>query len=205
MRRSSLLLAALLFCAVACKQPKAVFEVNMASGFDSFHAPWSGLDDDTRFRCFSDEESFNFVYFVNDTTITLKEPFTGEDDVNPEDRIEIFFSPSLSMEKYYCAEIDPLGRIMDYSSNNKREFDFSWNFKTLRTVGQLTDTGYIVEGRIEKSELVELGVDLNGFWMGVFRDDFADFHEPIWYSVVPTDDEFPNFHQSAVLFYAKIK
>lgn len=36
------------------------------------------------------------------------------------------------MKTYYCAEIDPKGKVMDYEAHNYRKFDFNWNFKDLK-------------------------------------------------------------------------
>lgn len=194
--------------ASCCNTPENenCFEIVNAAEIDGFHAPWSGLDDETQFRCFSDQDYFYFLYTVVDSTITLCEPFTVETDVNPEDRIEIFFCADSAMtDTYYCAEIDPLGRVMDYSCRYYREIDYEWNFRTLETVGKLTPNGYFVGGKVAKKEIMDLGMNPQALWLGVFRDDFGSFEEPIWYSVIPTDDVNPDFHKPDILFKARMK
>jgi len=211
MKRNNILavLGSLLIAAASCcnaPETENCFEIGPTAEFNGFHAPWSGLDDETQFRCFSDNDYLYFLYTMVDSTITLCEPFVVETDVNPEDRIEIFFCADAAMtDTYYCAEIDPLGRVMDYSCKYYREIDYDWNFQTLETLGKLTDNGYIVAGKVAKSELIGLGMNLDAFWMGVFRDDFGSFEEPIWYSVIPTDDQNPDFHKPDILFKARIK
>ncbi len=182
------------------------FVVSPSASVDGLHAPWDGLEDDTLFRCFSDSDSFYFLYEVTDPTPTYAESFTGEATVENEDRVEIFFSPGQSMDDYYCAEIDPLGRVLDYSGHYYRNIDYSWNFRTMRLVGQLTENGYIVAGKVSKAELRELGCDLEGgFWMGVFRADYRQDLSVNWYSAVSTDDISPDFHKPDVLFFTKIR
>lgn len=182
------------------------FVVSPSAAIDGLHAPWDCLDDRTLFRCFSDGESFYFSYEVTDTTPTYAENFTGEATVENEDRAEIFFSPKRSMDDYYCAEIDPLGRVLDYSGHYYRDIDYGWGFRTMRLVGQLTENGYIVAGKVSKDELRKLGCDLeNGFWMGVFRADYHTDMTVNWYSAVSTDDISPDFHKPEVLFFTKIR
>ena len=141
----------LLFAAGACNNPESAFEIGGASRIDALHAPWDGLEDVTRFRCFADEERFYFYYEVADSTMTLVDPYEGERTVDWEDRVEIFFSRDSVMTAYFCAEIDPLGRRMDYSSSYKCPLDYEWDFSTMRQAGQLTDQGYVVAGSVSIS------------------------------------------------------
>ena len=212
---------------------------DVGRGYSSFslHAPWDGRDNDTRFDCHSTAERFFFRFEVSDSTLTLTEPFTGERDVDPEDRVEIFFAADASLSQpYYCAEMDPLGRVMDYKAQTYRQFDFDWNFRTLEVRGQVTPWGYRVAGSVSRAELASLGLDLEGgFWMGVFQGEAGDAGavavaggggdgaaaaaadggiagaaaacaagtaggEIRWYSLVPTDDATPDFHQPKVFF-----
>ena len=46
-----------------------------------------------------------------------------------EDRVELFFSNLTTLSEYYCIEIDPLGRILDYSAKHNRKFDENWDVK----------------------------------------------------------------------------
>lgn len=176
------------------------------SGFDGFHAPWDGLDDDTAFRCRSDRKNFYFEFIVNDSTITLKDEVKCEADVEPEDRIEIFFCPTKQMKRYYVAEVDALGRVLDYSCDFYRKMDYGWNFRTLECKGELTDTGYILRGKVSKAELRELGCDLEGgFYTALTRDDFRPDGSVNWYSVKPTADLSPDFQKPEIVFPAKMK
>lgn len=181
------------------------FAVERTAGIDGLHAPWDGLNDDTRFRCFADDGRFYFFYDVVDSTITISRDYKGERDVDFEDRVEIFFSAHNDMRRYYCAEIDPLARVMDYSAEFKARLDYSWNFKTLRAFGGLTETGYSVAGYVSLDELKQFGIDFNDFYMGIFRADFHSDGSVNWFSHVETDDESPYFHKPDMLFNAKIK
>ena len=198
--------AAAFSCADNAGGVDGTFTASPVTPIDGLHAPWDGLEDDTVFRCFSDEGSFMFFFEVTDSTLTCSEDFHGEATVELEDRVEIFFSPKPSMENYWCAEIDPLGRVLDYSGHYYRDIDYGWNFRSLRLIGQLTKNGYIVAGKVSKAELRELGCDLEGgFWMGVFRADYRSDLSVNWYSAVSTDDISPDFHKPDMLFFTKIR
>ncbi len=192
--------------AVACTAKPS--PVDVGQGFESpaLHAPWSGLDNDTRFCCHSTAERFFFQFEVSDSTLTRTDPFTNERDVDPEDRVEVFFAADGKLKKpYYCAEIDAEGRIMDYKAEYYRQFDFDWDFATMETRAMLTPWGYRVAGSVSRSELESLGMDLEkGFWMGVFQGEASPDRDMLWYSLVPTDDASPDFHQPKVFFPCKM-
>lgn len=169
------------------------------------HAPWDGLDDDTVFECAADDSLFLFSFRVNDSTLTLASSWKDEYDVMDEDRVEIFFTPDTLMTSYCGAEMDPEGHVLDYKAKYYRQFDYTWNFSTLKFSGKVYDTGYGVSGSIGLKELEQLGMDLcGGFLMGVFRADFHRDGSVNWYSAVSTDDETPDFHKPDMLFRAKI-
>ncbi len=170
-----------------------------------FNAPWDGLTDDTEFRLSADGSRISFRYSVIDSTLTIADDFTHERTVDNEDRVEIYFCPDKEMSLYYCLEIDPCGRVMDYSGRYYRQMDYEWGFKTLQTSAELTKDGYIVYGSIERQELEKLGIDLTGgFHMGLFRADFHPDMSVNWYSFVSTDAEEADFHKPDVLFPVRI-
>ena len=182
-----------------------VFSIGPAAEINTLHAPWDGLEDNTAFRCFSDSEWFYFTYEVEDATITLKADYQGEKDVEPEDRVEIFFSPREEMDIYWCAEMDPAGRVLDYEAKYYRVMDYGWNFSTLELASNIKENGYTLWGKISKDELRSLGVDLSNFRMGVFRADFRPDGSVNWYSAVPTEDKSPDFHKPDLLFSASMR
>lgn len=182
-----------------------ITEIGLGFEKHSFHAPWDGLSNSNRFCCHSTAERFFFSFEVVDSTLTLTEPFLSEASVEPEDRIEIFFCQTANMQEYYCAEIDPMGRILDYKANFYRKLDYSWNFSSLEVCAHLTPWGYRIGGSISRSELEKLGLDLNeSFWMGVFQDDFRPDGSVHWYSLIPTKDTTPDFHKPDVLFKCRM-
>ena len=171
---------------------------------EGFHAPWNGLEDSTVFRCFATDSLFFFRFDVKENSLTLKEGFSQESDVEPEDRVEVFFAPAGELGTYVGAEIDPMGRVLDYQCTYYRKFDYSWNFSTLACSHEIRVGGYSVAGSVAKAELIGHGVDIdNGFLMGVFRADFRPDGTVNWYSMKLTDDKHADFHQPNVFFPAR--
>lgn len=193
---------ALLYIASCCAPRTDIPDIGAGFGCETLHAPWHGLDASTRFTCHSTADRFFFSFDAVDSTLTLTEPFTNERDVDPEDRVEFFFSPAADLsEPYYCAEIDPHGRVMDYKAQFYRDFDFGWGYRTLEARGEITPWGYRVAGSVSREELASLGIDLDGvFWFGVFQGDYAADGSVRWFSYVPQDVASPDFHQSGVFF-----
>ena len=202
-----------LFLCASCQESAKICQESECSipdigqGFqtDSLFAPWDGLATPTRFCCHSTEERFYFNFEVEDSTLTVSEPCLTEDDILPEDRVELFFSQDSLMNQYYCAEMDAAARKLDNSGKFFRQLDFDWKFSTMELDTMWTSFGYRVGGSIALSELRELGMDLeNGFWLGVFQADFRKDGTVNWYSLVKTDDEKPDFHKPNVLFKCKM-
>lgn len=209
MRTNSFFFICTLLLTAACSFTgdfSGIFTIDGVRKIHGLHAPWDVLNDSTVFHCFTDEDDFYFLYEVQDTTIVLSDNFTGESDVEKEDRVEIFFSAEKDMDIYYCAEIDPLGRLLDYSSSYYRNMDYGWDFKTMKLWSSLTSSGYVVGGSVSKRELENLGIDVSrSFYMGIFRADFKPDTPENWYSYIETDDNFPDFHKPDVLFKARMK
>ena len=74
----------------ACGQNNSdIFTINDGR-IDGLHAPWDGLDDDTKFRCSTDDSLFKFSFEVNDSTLTLEPEYKDKMSVIYEDRVDIF-------------------------------------------------------------------------------------------------------------------
>lgn len=179
----------------------------IGTGFEThgLYAPWSGLTNDTRFTCHCSADRFFFNFEVTDSTLTLTEPFTKETDVEPEDRVEVFFSPDDKLTEYYCAEIDPMGRALDYRAHYYRDFDKTWNFATLEINSAITDWGYRVMGSITLDELHSLGIDTKkGFYMAVLQGEFTPAGKQLWYSLKYGDTAKADFHKPDVFFKCRM-
>lgn len=170
-----------------------------------FSFPWeSRLAPPTEFRAVCDDRNLYFVFRVHDDDVVVEDAFTGEDVVVREDRVELFFTLDPELKTYYCAEIDPRGRVSDYAATFYRRFDRGWRFPGLRTVGAATRDGYIVEGSIPHSTFEVLGLPVltsasgRKLITGVFRAEFSHGAgaDPVqaWISWVHPRTAKPDFH-----------
>lgn len=204
MKKTLHIALALIILAAGCQQTQVTQPItDIGQGYlaRGLHAPWDGKDTPTRFCCHSTADKFFFSFEVTDSTLALKDNWSTEKDVEPEDRVEIFFAQRRSLKRpYFCAEIDPAGRVLDYKARYYRHFDYSWNFQTLKTEGDITPWGYRVQGTIDREELTALGIDLDKtFWIGAYQADFNENGDVVWYSLVPDDVEQADFHTPGVM------
>ncbi|WP_154856757.1 sugar-binding protein [Cyclobacterium xiamenense] len=159
-------------------------------------SPWpeEKNNDQTTFRAFVSPTHFNFSFEVRDNSLTTV-AFQNEASVEKEDRVELFFSSDTTLARYYCIEIDPNGNVLDYSAAYYREFDPTWDFTSKELAARITDTGYLVEGKISLDELSELGISFP-FYLGIFRADFkpAPDETVTWFSWKKPNSPTPDFH-----------
>ena len=179
-----------------------------------FTFPWKDASPPpTEFRAIVNDFSLYFSYRVHDDDIVLVEPYEKKADSIGEDRVEVVISGDRELSNYFAAEIDPLGRVLDFQASYHRQFDFSWQCPGLKTAGRITDDGYEVEGSIPLATLQSLGVPslLSGreIAIGLFRAEFS--HGPDgqtienWISWVDPDIPEPDFHVPGAFGTAKIK
>ncbi|MDN5202164.1 DUF4838 domain-containing protein [Fulvivirgaceae bacterium BMA10] len=161
-------------------------------------AVWrDSISDSTVFDSKLTEEDFLFYFSTMDSTLTTV-PFDKELSVAEGDRVELFFSANKDMSNYYCLEISPTGDILDYQAKHYRQFDEKWNFETIEVATSFLENRYIVEGRIALNELNKLGLG-NEFNLGIFRADFKNEEEVVWYSWAIPDSKEPDFHIPSAL------
>jgi hypothetical protein len=111
----------------------------------------------TEFRALCDDANLYFSFRIHDDDVFVLDKFCDKMDAVFEDRAELYFSPDDQMKDYYCAEVDPRGRALDYRGAYYRHIDATWSWKGLETAGSLLPQGYQVEGRIPLDSFVALG------------------------------------------------
>lgn len=163
-----------------------------------------GRQDRTVFSMGKDDSDYVFSFSVSDETPCSLLHTNSKRDLEREDRVELYLSPTADLSApYYCAEIDPLGRVLDYRATYYRDFDYSWGFATLRTIHVQTATGYQIDCRISRTELDSLGITNANFHIGIFRADLDEAGKLVaWGSMTPMNDP-PDFHQPCM--FSKIK
>lgn len=151
------------------------------------------------------DDAIHFAFTVEDRDIVVTEKWDGENTLDGEDRVEIFFAKDEQLKEYWCIEIDSQGRVHDYQASHYRNFDNTWNCPGLKTKAQPTKTGYNVTATIPLATLTQLlgqpvqpGTQLR---LGLFRAEFYGTTPDTcgnandnWISWVRPKAEKPDFH-----------
>lgn len=174
----------------------------MANILTDFSSPWTALRGTTTvFKALWDDENLYFMFKVGDTHIHIDKKTNDNESINVSDRVELFFRQDDSLTPYYCLEIDPLPRIMDFKAFPNRVFDFNWNWpENHLTVKSHSDAnGFTVEGKISKLSLDKLNlIHNNTIEAGIFRAKYVkadeSSYEPIWITWVDPNTKSPDFH-----------
>lgn len=172
-----------------------------------FHYPWLDIAAPrTVFKAFHDSNNFYFRFVVKDKDIVVDKTWKNKSTVDNEDRVELFFAPApidktwkSGLPTYYAIEIDPMGRVHDYSTVYYRHLDSSWAMKGLKTAATIQEDGYVVEGSIPLQTLrdLELIDSHNIMRTGVYRAEFSRIGKDIdmrWISWVDPKTENPDYH-----------
>jgi Carbohydrate family 9 binding domain-like len=141
------------------------------------------------------------LFTVMDTNINAFVDKGDKREVINSDRVELFMRKSEKMIPYYCLELDPLGRVLDYKAEYYRRFDMNWSWPIdqLKVKASRSQSGYSVEVAIGKKSLMELGLLSNQqIEAGIFRGKCMEIREGEanlkWISWVTPDSKNPDFH-----------
>ena len=168
-----------------------------------FKLPWhEEIAQPTSFRAMWTDSALYLLYQVIDRDIVAPGPPNDERGVLPSDRVEIFFKVNGSMDPYYCLELDPRSRVLDYQSQYYRNADFEWSWPDggLTVMANTNSEGYTVEAKITLASLRALKIinEDNSLDAGLFRGDYmlTQNNKSIvkWISWVDPGSEKPDFH-----------
>jgi len=182
-----------------------------ANMITDFVSPWDNKKPTKiEFRALWDNEKIFFQFKVSDTSIHIDKTDHSFDSIGNSDRVELFFRKDDRLNPYYCLEIDPSSRIMDFRAFPNKNFEFDWDFskKDLHVKSSISDIGFIVEGSINIQYLKKLDlINEDKIEVGIFRAKYNKKNDmeykPIWISWVKPKSKTPNFHipSSFGLFY----
>ena len=176
-----------------------------ANVIKDFCSPWDSENiKKIEFKSLWDQDNLFFCFKVYDSEIYIHPSEDSNDSINNSDRVELFFRLNDLMNPYYCLEIDPTSRIMDFLAKPGKNFDFNWNWpldhiEVKSTIGK---KHFIVEGVISIQSLTELGLlKQNKIEIGVYRAKYNKQKDgdyiPTWITWVNPKTETPSFHTAS--------
>ncbi len=169
---------------------------------NDFQYPWiSDKKPVMSFKGCWDDEHFFFRFDVVDENILVFHDTDKKDEVEMSDRAEIFFRINDKLSPYYCLEMDPDGRILDYEAHYYRNINklWSWPKGQLKIITERNSASYVVQGQISITSLKDLNIWKNGVVQaGLFRGDCISLNGRKavleWVSWVHPETKDPDFH-----------
>ncbi|GAA4296001.1 sugar-binding protein [Aestuariibaculum suncheonense] len=175
---------------------------NKAELLTDFNSPWDNKKINTiEFRALHNSD-YLYVYFkVFDSNIYIDSERNEVENMANSDRVELFFKIDNKLSPYYCLEIDPTPRILDFKANFYRNFDYHWNWPKdeILVKSSVENEGFIVEIALSKASLLNLGLlNNNIIQTGIYRAKYNHTNKgvmkPTWISWVDPNTEEPDFH-----------
>lgn len=176
-------------------------EWDAIKALEDFSYPWlNEISPVTLFKAYYDDKYlfFHFTAFCESPKVYVNT--NNKLEVRYSERVELFFRSNEQMTPYYCLEMDPSGRVLDYKADFYRNFNRDWTWPDvlhIKTV--IEDKKYTLKGKIALSTLTELGLlASNEIQIGIYRGHCLSLDkkdESIkWISWVDPNTLKPDFH-----------
>ncbi|MGC3943536.1 MAG: sugar-binding protein [Chryseolinea sp.] len=175
-----------------------------STSLTEFRYPWeTEIPSRTSFKSLHGDQWVYFLFDVDDLNVHVEVKSNNKLEVIDSSRVEIFFRVNEQLSPYYCLELDPRGRVLDYIGHYHRQFDFDWIWPDggLAVKASTRPGGYIVETAISKESLKTLGLLAGGkqqLQAGLFRAQCTRTVVPKdhmrWISWIQPNSETPDFH-----------
>ncbi len=166
-----------------------------------FSYPWQRQKaPTTQFSAYYDQSHIHFRFLAEGPRPLVFVDNNNKMEVIHSERVEIFFRSDERMQPYYCLEMDPHGRVLDYKANFYRKFDRNWQWpEPLSIETDIQDNYYTVQGKISLSMLKKLDILKNNqIQIGLFRGHCVGLKEKKasikWISWVDSKTQEPDFH-----------
>ncbi|SFC84646.1 sugar-binding protein [Flavobacterium phragmitis] len=173
-----------------------------AAVLTDFVSPWESITPDKiELRALWDLDHIFFLYKVYDGNIHIDKTDDSVESIAKSDRVEIFFKKDDLLNPYYCLEIDPEPRILDFIAYPGRQFDYEWNWPEnhLKVKSNSQKEFFTVEIAISIESLKKFNlIKGNKIEAGLYRAKYIQQsnldYEPVWISWINPHTETPNFH-----------
>lgn len=175
---------------------------NKANKLLDFCSPWyKEKIKQIEFKSLCDSETLFFCFKVEDADLHIDTTDNTIKSINESDRVELFFRSNELLDPYYCLEIDPTARIMDFRARPNKQFDFNWNWPSedINVKSAIELNYFTVEIAISLASLTKLGLLKEGkIETGIYRAKYNKqndgSYDPTWITWVNPNTESPNFH-----------
>ncbi|MEO8535380.1 MAG: carbohydrate-binding family 9-like protein [Flavobacterium sp.] len=175
---------------------------NNAAVLTDFGSPWEDTKPEKiELRALWDLDNIYFLYTVYDGNVHIDKKDDSVDSIAESDRVEIFFRTDEGLNPYYCLEIDPTPRIMDFIAYPGRKFDYDWNWpeNDIAVKSTIKEEYFVVEIAISIQSLKNFHLIKNnkieaGLYRAKYKKQENKLFEPTWISWVNPNTETPNFH-----------
>jgi hypothetical protein len=168
-----------------------------------FSSPWDNKPiKKIEFKALHNCKYIFFQFKVFDENIHIHPSKDKNDSINNSDRVELFFRTDENLNPYYCLEIDPTSRIMDFKALPNKKFNFNWNWADnhIDVHSNKSDDYFKVDITISIDSLKDLLL-LKGNLIetGIYRAKYNKIegeneYQPTWITWVNPNTDEPNFH-----------
>ena len=173
-----------------------------AKVLNDFNSPWNKEKvKKITFKALWDTENFFFCFIIEDSEVYIDTTDDTISSINNSDRVEVFFRTNVLLDPYYCLEIDPTPRIMNFKARPNKQFDFNWNWpnKDISIKSHIQKEFFTVEGSISLDSLRAFNLlNNNKIEAGIYRAKFKQkqdgSYDPTWITWINPNTENPNFH-----------
>jgi len=178
---------------------------NKAEKLTDFISAWDDKEPTKiEFKSVWNETNLFFRFKVFDSQVHIDKKNDSNECIGNSDRVELFFRTDEMLNPYYCLEIDPSPRVMDFMAYPNRNFNFDWNWpkKDLLVKSEIKKDYFIVEGAISLDSLKKFNlIKDNKIETGIYRAKFNETKdskfEPTWISWVNPKTATPDFHTAS--------
>jgi len=178
---------------------------NKAEKLTDFISAWDDKEPEKiEFKALWSDTNLFFCFKVFDRQVYIDKKNDSIECIGNSDRVELFFRTDELLNPYYCLEIDPTPRIMDFIASPNKNFNFEWNWPTkdLIVKSEIKKDYFIVEGAISLDSLIKFNlIKDNKIETGIYRAKFNETEnskfEPTWISWVNPKTTSPNFHTAS--------
>ena len=177
-----------------------------------FSFPWNEKKAPlTAFQAFHNGLYLHFRFEAECYPTLIFEHVNHKMEVIKSERVEIFLRQNDQMSPYYCLEMDPKGRILDYSAMYHRQFDYNWNWpENIHLQTKIEPDRYHLTGKLSLAVLNRLGILKNNqMEVGLFRGHCIKLENDQaaleWITWINPETEKPDFHIPSAFGILKLK